>query len=120
MEQLRFLGEKFDMYNGEKIVITGVSAGGIATYLWSNHVHDRAIKAKVFAMPDSGLFLTNYISPLYGKNLLRERAQTMIDLAMSGMRYPLENCLDRFNNDILTCLDATNLAQDLKVPTLII
>jgi hypothetical protein len=44
----------------------------------------------------------------------------MIDLSMTGMRYPLEACLDRNNNDVLTCLDATNLAQDLKVPTLII
>jgi hypothetical protein len=59
------------MYNGGKIVITGVSAGGIATYLWTNHVYERAIKAKVFAMPDSGLFLTNYVSPLYAKNLIR-------------------------------------------------
>jgi hypothetical protein len=59
------------MYNGNKIVITGVSAGGIATYLWSNHVLSHTITARVYAMPDSGLFLTNYVSPLYGKNLLR-------------------------------------------------
>lgn len=59
------------MYNGNKIVITGVSAGGIATYLWSNHVLSNTIKAKVYAMPDSGLFLTNYVSPLYGINILR-------------------------------------------------
>lgn len=77
------------MYNGNKIVVTGVSAGGIATYLWSNHILAHTIKAKVYAIPDSGLFLTNYVSPLYGRNILRERIQTMTEISMTGTKYPL-------------------------------
>jgi hypothetical protein len=40
--------------------VTGVSAGGIATYMYSNLFESKAIKAKVYAIPDSGLFLTDY------------------------------------------------------------
>ncbi len=57
---------RFDIFRKNKIVITGVSAGGIATYLYSNHFLAKTITAKVYAMPDSGLFLTDYYSPLAG------------------------------------------------------
>lgn len=40
--------------------MSGKSAGGIATYLYSDHFYDRAITAKVYSVPDSGLFLTDY------------------------------------------------------------
>ena len=71
-----------------KIVITGVSAGGIATYLWSNHVVEHST-AKVYAIPDSGMFLTDYVSPIYGINILKERAKTMLDIAMGDSKYPI-------------------------------
>ena len=38
IEQLRYLDQNFNLYNAEKIVVTGVSAGGIATYLYSNYL----------------------------------------------------------------------------------
>lgn len=46
-----------------EIAVTGQSAGGLATFLWSNYIADRAPKgAKVWSIPDSGIFLdsTNY------------------------------------------------------------
>lgn len=62
MEQFRYLDLKHDFYNGEAIVITGVSAGGMATYQWSNYLVEHTKKAKVFAIPDSGFFITDYYS----------------------------------------------------------
>lgn len=38
LETFNFLDKEFDFYNGEAIVITGVSAGGLATYLYSNYL----------------------------------------------------------------------------------
>lgn len=38
MEQFRYLDQELDFYNGDTIVITGVSAGGMATYLYSNYL----------------------------------------------------------------------------------
>lgn len=40
--------------------MSGKSAGGIATYLYTDVFYDKAIKAKVYGVADSGLFLTDY------------------------------------------------------------
>ena len=41
-----------------EIVVTGQSAGGLATFLWTNYIAKRAPKtAKVWSLPDSGIFL---------------------------------------------------------------
>jgi hypothetical protein len=37
--------------------VGGDSAGGLATYLWTNYVVDKAKNAKVWSLPDSGIFL---------------------------------------------------------------
>ena len=58
MEQFRYLDQTFDFYNGDSIVITGVSAGGMATFFYSNYLLENTKKAKVYAIPDSGLFVT--------------------------------------------------------------
>ncbi len=58
--------DKYDIFRKNKIVITGVSAGGIATYLYSNYFMAKAVTAKVYSIPDSGFFLTDYFSPLIG------------------------------------------------------
>lgn len=62
MEQFRFLDDKYDFYNGDTIVITGVSAGGMASYQWSNYLYQHTKKAKVYAIPDSGFFITDFYS----------------------------------------------------------
>jgi len=66
LEQVKYLEDKYDIFRKNKIVITGVSAGGIATYLYSNHFLAKTITAKIYSIPDSGLFLTDYYSPLAG------------------------------------------------------
>jgi len=43
-----------------------VSAGGVATFLYSNYVFENTKKAKVYAIPDSGLFITEFYSPIVG------------------------------------------------------
>jgi hypothetical protein len=39
------------------IVVVGQSAGGLATFLWSNYIANHAKQAKVWASPDCGIFL---------------------------------------------------------------
>ena len=56
MEQFHYLDKEFDFYNGETIVITGVSAGGIATYLYSNYLIENTKKAKVRRIRMPSLF----------------------------------------------------------------
>lgn len=64
--QLNSLAYKYHLFSGAiEIVVTGQSAGGLATFLWSNYIADRSQKtAKVWSLPDSGIFLdsTNFKS----------------------------------------------------------
>lgn len=93
MEQIKYLEDKYDIFRKNKIVITGVSAGGIATYLYSNTFLAKSITAKIYSIPDSGLFLTDYYSPLAGMKIIRERSKALIDLAWGSQQYPIEECL---------------------------
>lgn len=44
--------------NADQIVITGSSAGGIASYIWPNYVRTLVANASnVVSIPDSGVFL---------------------------------------------------------------
>ena len=71
MAQFNFLDQHFDIFNADTLVITGVSAGGLATYFYSNYAYERAKKAKVYAIPDSGYFNTDYYSPIVGANIIK-------------------------------------------------
>jgi hypothetical protein len=73
MELFRYLDNTYDFYNGNSIVITGVSAGGMAVYQWSNYLYENTKTAKVYSIPDSGFFITNYYSPIAGAKVLSER-----------------------------------------------
>lgn len=71
LEQFYFLDQKFDFYNGNTIVLTGVSAGGIGTYFYSNYLVQNTKTSKVYAIPDSGLFITDYYSPIVGAQVMK-------------------------------------------------
>ena len=79
-EIFHYLSEKYDFYNGGKIAIAGGSAGGISAYEWSNYLADHTIKAKIFAHPDSGFFITDYLSPLLNKKILRAQVGPLMNL----------------------------------------
>lgn len=44
-----------------EVIVTGQSAGGLATYTWVDYIADKvkstSPNAKVFGLPDSGVFL---------------------------------------------------------------
>lgn len=45
------------------MVLTGASAGGMATYLWNNYVRELLVNpTAMVAVPDSGVFI-NVASP---------------------------------------------------------
>lgn len=56
---LNSLEKHYGLFSDAKeIVVTGQSAGGLATFLWTNYIASRADKtAKVWSIPDSGIFL---------------------------------------------------------------
>lgn len=57
--QLDSIDEHFKVFSeATDILITGQSAGGLATFIWSDYIASRAPKgAYVWSAPDSGIFL---------------------------------------------------------------
>lgn len=52
------MDKKNKLFSGvSQIIVGGDSAGGLATYLWTNYIADMAKNAKVWSLPDSGIFL---------------------------------------------------------------
>lgn len=88
--------ERFDIFRKNKIIISGKSAGGIATYLYSDYFYDKAITARVFSVPDSGLFLTDYYSPIVKVKVIRYMSQALLDIVWGEQKFPLEECLIEF------------------------
>ena len=69
-EQFYYLDKKYDFYNKDTIVLTGLSAGGIATYYWVDYLQHRTKKAKVYGISDSGVFLNDFKTPILDKQVI--------------------------------------------------
>jgi hypothetical protein len=51
------LERKFGLFSkAKKVVIGGISAGGLSVFSWTNYLAERVKKGKVYALPDSGIF----------------------------------------------------------------
>ena len=93
MEQFRFLDQRFDFYNKEAIVLTGVSAGGMGTFFYSNYLMENTKTSKVYAIPDSGLFLVDYLTPTVSKQVLRAACTPLFNLINNNNKgFPIAQC----------------------------
>ena len=64
LEHFRYLDKTFDFYNKDTIVMSGLSAGGVATYYWVDYLRTHTKTSKVYGIPDSGMFISNFYSPI--------------------------------------------------------
>lgn len=63
MAVFEYMRKKFGLFEAKEIVISGGSAGGQATYIWSPFLRDYFPEnIKLMAIPDAGLFLDVYNS----------------------------------------------------------
>ena len=64
-------------------MIAGTSAGGVATYQWGNYVYDMAVnKPSVYLMPDSGIFLGDFVNP-YTNKTMSYYSSTLFELVLA-------------------------------------
>jgi len=62
------------------VVVTGESAGGIATFLWADYVYKLSSNKNVYSIPDSGLFLVEYADPNTGKPVVPTKLKVLLGL----------------------------------------
>ena len=93
----KYLSERFDFYNRDTILITGVSAGGLGTYEWTNYLHANTKSSRVLSMPDSGMFITDFYSPVIGKSIIKIRTQNLLSVigySEQDVPEPVGMCLN--------------------------
>ena len=90
LAHFKFLDDKHDFFNATTIVITGESAGGLATFLWSNYVYDRSTKKNVYSIPDSGLFLLEYPNPATNKSVLVDQLKSLFSIVNNETGMPMQ------------------------------
>ena len=103
--------------------MTGVSAGGMATYEWSNYVLDHTKKAKFYALPDSGFFITDFYSDLVDMKVLRSYAKNLVDLVgvdEKEMPEPILKCTKKPGLELIDCFNTANYAEFLRSPMFIV
>ena len=113
------MNETYGLYNADKVVVTGGSAGGIATFLWTDYIYERSKNKQVFSVPDSGLFLTAYANPKTGAPILQPRISALFDLVNSETPIPLTACYNDLRSNI-ACMNFSTTAKYFKAPLFII
>jgi hypothetical protein len=77
-------------------------------------------KAKVYAIPDSGLFITEYYSPFAKMETIKAVSESLFKITLSeGNGFPIPECIKEFDG-YYHCYNAANLGKYLKAPFLII
>ena len=69
LEQFYYLDKHHDFYNKEIIVLSGLSAGGVGTYYWVDYLKQNTKTSKVVGIPDSGVFIDDFFSPIAQKQV---------------------------------------------------
>lgn len=65
-----YLSKNLKLFSAKKIVVSGTSAGALATYSWGNYVYNQAVnKNSVYLIPDSGIFLSDFVNPWNNKTM---------------------------------------------------
>ena len=117
---LKWIQQHYDLHNAQQVVVTGTSAGGIATYLWSNHVRLMLARPEnVLSIPDSGVFL-NYTTFGSEEYLLNTLVLNNFKLANIDEKTPLNFCNLKYKNQEYKCLFFEYSYTSLDSRTLII
>jgi hypothetical protein len=70
----KWLIDNYQMDKASKIMLTGGSAGGIASFIWTNYLQSIVVNPKaVYTIPDSGIFINSNTftdnQPLFEKQI---------------------------------------------------
>jgi len=93
----------------------------MGTYFYSNYLYENSKKARVQVIPDSGLFLVDFFTPLAGMPVLRKAAEPLMKLVNEGTSsFPIHECFEANPGNILECYTTSNLTQYFKAPMFVV
>jgi hypothetical protein len=118
-----FIFHKVKIEDIEEIVMTGCSAGGLATFYWIQYLADFIYKinnkVKIYGIPDSGFFV-DYVNLKTKDNDYKLKLKILSDVVNKEVLPVNRECVRANLHAIHNCLLAENLIKYIKVPFLII
>jgi O-palmitoleoyl-L-serine hydrolase len=96
--------------------VTGQSAGGLATFSWTNYIADHVPKgANVWSAPDSGIFLDspNFLTQ---EHRYRMQFQNFMKFSNAEVDPPTDECVKENRNELWKCMFGEYLHTYIKVP----
>lgn len=104
------------MNEATDVVVSGCSAGGLATFLhcdrWADAIKKASQAAKVACMPDSGFFLDEDRAPKYGSNM--RNVYKFQESSAAGLNAA---CVAAHTSDPEKCILAQWSSEHIKTPT---
>ena len=94
----------------------------MATFQWVQYLKEHTKTAKVYGMPDSGLFLTDFYSAIVDQKVIRVIGENLLKLVGTDEKElpePVRMCIHKLN-DLVSCYDASNYAENIHAPLFII
>ena len=112
----RYLG----LNDATDIMLTGSSAGGQATYIWTNYLQTYfPDTVKLTALSDAGFFMDTY-NIVAECHFFRNRMQLLAGLTNSANSEVFRPCKYFRTNDIWKCMIAQYIVEDIHVPMFIV
>ena len=110
----QYLVDNYNFKNAEKVVLTGSSAGGIASFLWNNYVRSLLVNPDALvAVPDSGVF-TNVVSPVKGISVFDLILKNLFKLSNTDEKTPSPRCNSQFEGEEYKCFFIENIYSSLE------
>ena len=108
----------YGLFDASEIIVSGASAGGQVTYIWSSYLQDYfPEKIKFMAIADAGLFLDVY-NNISHCNLYRYLNQKIANLTNSNQLDLFRKC--EYQSEIWKCLLPEYILSSIDIPMFII
>jgi len=120
---LDLIFRKFNPIDIKTIAITGCSAGGLATFYWSQYIADKVKiinpRIQVFGFPDSGFFV-DYTNLKTNDKDYSLKQKILYEVVNQEIRPENKECLNDNPNNEYKCLLAENISKYIKIPFMIL
>lgn len=94
-----FIMNKVPPQNLDTFILSGCSAGGLATYYWADYLRGMLLskndKLTFFGLPDSGFFI-DYKSSETNDNSFKLKMQNMFTLTNTEVDMPNSDCVKAY------------------------
>jgi hypothetical protein len=100
----KWIASNYNFAGAEKVLLTGASSGGIATFSYSNYVRSLLKNPEaLYTVADSGTFM-NVTHSKTGIYAFSEESKTLFQISNADAKSPIDICNDKFEGEEYKCI----------------